>query len=143
MIAAQTNSLSGVIDLAKKSFAFKVPIASFKGFNSPLQRDHFNENYMQSGQYPEATFVGKIIEDIDVHTPGRYEVRAKGRFTIHGIVVERMIRGQVTVGPNNKLELKAAFTVPLADHQILIPRLVSEKLAQVIAVDMSATLLPE
>ncbi len=40
-------------------------VNSFKGFNSALQKEHFNENYMESENFPYASFEGKIIEDID------------------------------------------------------------------------------
>jgi hypothetical protein len=51
---------------------------SFQGFNSPLQKEHFNENYVESDKFPEASFKGKIIEDQDLTVDGTYELRAKG-----------------------------------------------------------------
>ncbi len=53
---------------------------SFQGFNSTLQREHFNENYIESDKYPEARFSGKVIEDIDFSKDGTYIIRAKGNF---------------------------------------------------------------
>ncbi|HMQ63788.1 MAG TPA: hypothetical protein PKE06_24100, partial [Flavilitoribacter sp.] len=45
LIEAASNELKGVIDPGRNGFAFSVNIQSFQGFNSPLQREHFNENY--------------------------------------------------------------------------------------------------
>ena len=109
------------------------------GFNSPLQREHFNENYMESEHYPEATFTGKIIEDVDLARDGEYDVRAKGKLNIHGMEQERIIKGHV-VTKNGKISLHAEFTVSLADHNIKIPRVVYDKLAPDISVTVNAVL---
>jgi hypothetical protein len=70
LIKASSNHLSGALDLSKKEFAFKVRMETFEGFNSALQREHFNENYMESNKYPEARFTGKIIEDVNYNEDG-------------------------------------------------------------------------
>src|ERR1043165_8743752 len=85
LIRAASEELKGVIDVRKRTFAFRIPITSFQGFNSPLQREHFNENYMESVRFPEAAFLGKIIEDVDLTKNGAYLVRAKGRLLVHGL----------------------------------------------------------
>src|SRR3954468_13445099 len=91
LIKASSDDLGGAIDTAKKIFNFKIPINSFEGFNSRTQREHFNENYMQTEQYPEASFKGKIIEDIDLSKEGTYTIRTKGMLNIHGVEKERII----------------------------------------------------
>ena len=53
---------------------------SFQGFNSPLQKEHFNENYVESDKFPDASFKGKVIEDVDLSKDGTYEVRAKANW---------------------------------------------------------------
>ena len=139
LIKASSDQLAGLIDLEKKLFAFKVPMNSFKGFNSPLQQEHFNENYVESGTYPDATFRGKIIEETDFSKDGEYTVRAKGSFQMHGVPQERIIKGQLSV-KKGKIKLIATFTVLLSDHEIKIPRIVSEKLATEVKVDIQAEL---
>lgn len=96
VIKAQSKELKGPFDADKKTFAFTVPVKSFEGFNSPLQREHFNENYMESTQYDKATFNGKIIEQIDFTKDGEYEVRAKGKLNVHGIEQERIIKATIS-----------------------------------------------
>ena len=63
LIKAQSNELKGLFIPDKKQFAFIINIKSFKGFNSPLQQEHFNENYLESNKFPVASFEGKIIEE--------------------------------------------------------------------------------
>lgn len=142
LIEARSGRLRGVIDPAKQSFAWSVDIKSFEGFNSPLQREHFNENYMESRKFPKATFQGKIIEKIDFQKNGVYTVRAKGKLTIHGVEQERIIKSRLEVR-DQKVFVKSAFTVPLADHDIAIPRVVHQKIAEEIAVTVDALLLWE
>jgi polyisoprenoid-binding protein YceI len=142
LIHASSEDVKGVIDVKNKQFAFKVNIVSFEGFNSPLQREHFNENYMETKMHPGATFSGKIIEDVDLRKDGIYTVRAKGKLTIHGIEQERIINSQVTV-KNNRISINSEFVVALADHSIKIPRVVYDKLAPDINVTVDATLLPK
>lgn len=60
LIKARSKEVKGLLDITKKTFAFKVRMESFEGFNSPLQREHFNENYMESNKYPNAISVVKL-----------------------------------------------------------------------------------
>ncbi len=136
LIRASSNELKGVIDTDANTFAFSVSNKSFMGFNSPLQREHFNENYIESLKYPKSTFTGKIIEKIDYQVPGKYTVRAKGQLTIHGVAQERIIKSQIEV-KGNKLLVSAAFSVLLADHDISIPRIVQQKIANEIDVQVT------
>lgn len=139
IIQAQSQQLRGIIDTATQQFAWSVRIRSFEGFNSPLQREHFNEDYMESEKYPEATFSGRIIEAIEWQKNGVYEVRAKGRLNIHGVEQERIIRGTLEI-QERRVRIRAQFSVLLADHNIAIPRAVFQKIAEEIQVIVEAEL---
>ncbi|WP_462253646.1 YceI family protein [Ferruginibacter sp.] len=140
LIKAMSNELKGLIIPEKKQFAFRVNVKSFKGFNSPLQQEHFNENYLESNKYPAASFEGKIIEDIDFTKDGVYSIRTKGNLTIHGVVQERIIKTELTI-KNSNISIKSNFTVLLADHNIPIPKVVHENLASEIKVEVKADLV--
>jgi hypothetical protein len=139
MIKASTAKVQGVIDLSNNRFAFATDIISFQGFNSALQREHFNEKYMESDKYPRASFSGKIIEAIDLETESTYEVRAKGDLDIHGQKQTRIIKAKITVA-NGTLVVVADFIVPLSDHNITIPSIVSQKIATEIEVSVRTTM---
>jgi YceI-like protein len=141
LIKASSNSLVGIIDTAKKNFSFKIGISSFEGFNSKIQREHFNENYMQTEKYPEASFKGKIIEDLDFSKDGTITVRAKGMLNIHGVEKERIIKAEFII-KNKIITLRSNFTVLLSDHNIPIPKVVYQKLANEIKVEVNTTLQP-
>ena len=95
LIKASSKELRGFLDPEKRTFAFIIPSKSFEGFNSPLQQVHFSENYIEASKYPEASFKGKIIEQVDLSTDGEYQVRAKGALNIHGVEQERIIRVKI------------------------------------------------
>ncbi len=132
IITASSNQMQGLIDLDKKVFAFKIYIKSFNGFNSPLQQIHFYENYMEANDFPIATFKGKILEPIQ-HGKGLY--RAKGILEIHGQSVERIIGVEMIID-NKQIKYAATFLIPLEDHDIQLPRIVSQKIAESIEVSV-------
>lgn len=142
VISAKSGKMEGVIDAGALSFAFSVVIQTFEGFNNGLQKQHFNENYLETNKYPAATFSGKIIEHIDVSKPGTYQVRAKGQLNIHGRSKERIIKVDL-ISTGIEIKASTSFMVPLIDHQIEVPRIVNQKIAQEIAVKVQATLLLE
>lgn len=139
VIEARCNKLRGVIDPSNQSFAWTVEVRYFEGFNSPLQQEHFNENYLESTVYPRATFTGRIIEQVNFQQQGLQTVRAKGKLNIHGVEQERILKCQLE-NKDGKLFVRTTFTVPIADHDIAIPRIVHQKIAEEIQVSVEATL---
>lgn len=140
LIKAASGETRGLIDPVTNQFAFSVEIKSFKGFNSALQREHFNEKYMESEKFPKASFSGKIIEHVDFSQDGIYDVRAKGDLEIHGVKQMRIIKGKIIVN-GGALQVNAQFSVPLSDHNIAIPNIVSQKIATEIQVQFEASML--
>lgn len=135
LITASSKEVQGIIDIKQRTFAFAVFINSFEGFNSPLQQQHFNENYLESDRFPKAIFKGRIIEKIDLQSEGTFIIRAKGMLNVHGIEQERIIKSSITIR-DGKLQLESDFSVPLSDHNITIPRIVNQKIAEEIQVSI-------
>lgn len=140
-ITASNMKCSGLLDPAARTFAVQVPVAEFQGFNSPLQREHFNENYMESRTWPKANFAGRIIDEMDFSTPGTRSVRAKGTLMIHGLEKERIIPCTVVVSAEGA-RVTARFEVALDDHAIRIPRIVHQKIAPLIQVELDLLFRP-
>ncbi|MFL5754617.1 MAG: YceI family protein [Bacteroidia bacterium] len=139
LIKAESSKLVSVISASDRRFAFSVIIETFEGFNSPLQKEHFRENYMETNKFKTSTFKGKIIEEVDLSKPGTYNVRAKGMFSIHGVEKEKIIKAKVTV-KDGSMEIESDFAVPLEEFNIKVPKVVNQKIASVIAVNVKATL---
>lgn len=136
-IKAQTNKTTGVIDGATKNVAFSLKIDNFTGFNSALQKEHFLENYLEAPKYKTAEFKGQIIDEIDFSKNGTNTVRAKGMLNVHGKEKEKMIKVKIIVKDK---EIETNFDMPLADHNIKIPKIVNQKIAPVINVQVKAIL---
>jgi len=140
LISAESEMCSGLLDPNTSRFAFKVKLKSFEGFNSPLQREHFNENYMESEKFPEASFSGRILDPTPIEQGEKVKVRVKGDLKIHGISQERLIEVELKLNTDETLTFYGEFEVLLEDHEISIPRIVYQKIAEIIKVKISGIL---
>ena len=138
-IDAVNHKATSVIDLTTGQVQVSMLMKAFE-FEKALMQEHFNENYVESKLHPNALFEGRIIEAVDLTVPGTYKVRAKGRFTMHGIARERNIPCVIVVGATD-VSVQCAFDVPLADHGIRIPRVVHQKLAPTVRVNVDLRLV--
>jgi polyisoprenoid-binding protein YceI len=137
LIKASSDKLTGLIDGDKRTFAFTIPVRSFTGFNSPLQQEHFYENYMEEKTYPDSKFEGKIIEQVDFSHDGNFTIRAKGKLKIHGVEQERIIKVLIRVS-KGVVYANSVFSVLLQDYNITIPKVVYQKISEEIKVTVSA-----
>jgi polyisoprenoid-binding protein YceI len=138
IIKASSNKLKGLFNAANKNFAFTIEIASFEGFNSALQKEHFNENYMETATFPKASFSGKILDNFDPNKDKQI-IRAKGKLDVHGVVKERILEIEFTK-KNSEYIIFTNFNIRLEDHDITIPRIVHQKISPTIAVDVKGVL---
>ncbi len=141
-IEAINKSGSAVLDAATGRMEWKVLIKNFI-FEKKLMQEHFNENYMESDKFPNATFKGEIVgmKELDLTKDGSHDVLAKGKMTIHGVERDIEVPGKITVS-GSKLNVKANFKVACADYNISIPSVVRDNIAKEIAVFVEAQLAP-
>lgn len=101
-------------------------------FKIPLMEKHFNENYMESEEYPQATFKG-TIEGFNLHIIGTdpKEFILNGTLKLHGKSkkINTLILLKKT---NNGLEMVTDFNVNTKDFNIKIPQILSIKVAQTV-----------
>ncbi len=140
-IKATSKELAGLMNIGENTFAFSVYLKTFKGFNSPLQQEHFYENYMQTDVFPRSTFTGKLIDKFDPNV-SKQKVRAKGQFEIHGVKKERIIEVNLTKTGKGFL-IESDFNVLLEDHGIQVPQIVFQKIAANINVSVKGEMLPK
>lgn len=141
-IEAHNNSVNSALDITTGDIVFKVLIKSFE-FEKALMQEHFNENYLESDEYPNATLKGKIanLDEIDLTTPGNYDAVIEGDLTIHGVTQQVKEKGTLVVS-NDKMFVKgnAVFSVLLKDYKIKIPKAVTENIAETIEVTVDINL---
>ena len=92
---------------------FGVLIKGFK-FENQLMEDHFNENYMESTQFPKADFKGYItnIKEVNFSKDGEYPILVEGTLTIHGVGNKTSNKGVLIIDkgiPTIKGEFKVAL----------------------------------
>jgi polyisoprenoid-binding protein YceI len=133
VIKGQTDKLAGIVDMSNNNFAFKVNVASFNGFNSALQREHFNEHYLETKKFPDATFLGTLLVEDDCSTGCETQALCKGKFTIHGITQIVTIPVELSVA-ESIIKIAGSFKVKLSDYNIKIPKIVQAKIASEIDV---------
>src|SRR5687768_6756891 len=85
-----------ILNTANREIAIRVPITGFV-FEKSLMQEHFNENYMESGKYPNAVFKGTINEAIDFKKSGTHKVTVTGKLDIHGVTQDRTLDGTITI----------------------------------------------
>ena len=137
-IEATSKEASVILDLESGRVAVQVPILSFH-FEKALMEEHFNENYMESGTYPKAKFSGTLRDFGDLPESGPVEVMVDGSFEVHGVSVDRPFNGTLEK-QGDKVILNCRFDVRTEDHQIPIPSVVRDNIAEVIDVDIRAEL---
>ena len=140
-IEAISKKAVSAINISTKAIAFKIPIQSFI-FNNGLMKEHFNENYMESDKFPEASFNGKIIDNIDLTKNGEYKISATGKLLMHGIAKDRIITGVIKV-KDGEIELLSTFLVPVSAHKIDIPNDKISNISQNISVKIKAIYEPK
>jgi hypothetical protein len=141
-IQAINKSGTAVLDTETGRMEWKALIKNFI-FEKSLMQEHFNENYMESGKFPNATFKGELtnLKAVNFAKDGTYNVQAKGKMTIHGVEREIEAPGTITV-EKGKVRVTSNFSVACADYDIAIPGVVREKIAKEIAVKVEAVLEP-
>ncbi len=138
-INGKSSEAVSAIDLADGTVAVSIPINTFH-FEQSLMEEHFNENYMETEKFPKATFKGKIENASSVSwgsaTP--VVVRVTGTLTMHGVSQQRTF--DITIhNKDNRLHATGSFPVKLVDFNIDRPKILWEKLAEEVQVQLNIT----
>ena len=137
IVEATNNQVGAVVDLFDKEVAFQIQMRAFH-FKIALMEEHFNENYVESDQYPKATFRGRFIdlpEDLSLQN----KLLVKGIIDFHGVqkeievFVNLELKGDTLISSSN-------FVLLCSDFGIKIPKIVADKLANEIQVAIKAVL---
>ncbi|NQV52931.1 MAG: YceI family protein [Flavobacteriales bacterium] len=142
-IEATNDKMTSVVDFENGKFEFAVLIKSFE-FEKALMEEHFNENYMESNDFPKASFVGEIEDFVGIRNsnfPPGVEMAAHGKLTIHGVTNDVVLPAIVTPD-GDEYRLSSIFTVKPSDYDIEIPNTVRDNIAQEIKVTVSAVIVP-
>lgn len=139
-IQADNQQVNAAYDASNGMFVFKVLMKSFE-FEKALMQEHFNENYIESDQFPNATFKGTVenYTDVNLTQNGSYPVKVKGELTLHGVTLTIEEDGTMVV-EGDMIHASSKFNLKPADFNIKIPGAVVKNIAENIEVRVDVKL---
>lgn len=139
-IEAINESTTVVIDVTSGNLA---ALALLKGFRFPiaLMQEHFNENYVESDEYPKATIKGTLtgfdVTSLSQNISKNYTL--DGTLELHGVTRSISIPVALTRS-GESLQLSSNFSLVPQDYGIQIPKIVANKIADEVLVSVEARL---
>lgn len=117
-------------------------LALMRGFRFPLalMEEHFNENYIESHQYPKTSFKGSILNfDSNALSNQPRTVQLKGELSMHGVTKPISVSATITQS-DEQITLTSSFSVKTSDFGIKIPSLVRKQIDENVQVEVSLPL---
>lgn len=139
-IEAVHSGVNAILNTSTNEVAFIISIRGFK-FAKELMQEHFNEKYMESDQYPKATYKCIILDTMNWSVPGTYTVTSAGTFNLHGVEKEITEKGTFTISAG-KINLQSEFKIAIADYNISIPKLLFQNIADTVLVKLNVNFEP-
>lgn len=139
-IDATSKKAHCILNVTTGDIVSLVAIRSFK-FEKALMEEHFNEKYLESDKYKDATFKGKIQEQLVIDRDTAYQVTVNGNITIHGIEKPANYKANYSF-KGGVPAIEGSFNVALKDHNVEIPKLVIQNIAEVVKVTCKFELAP-
>ena len=132
-IKAQNEAVSCQLNIHNGKINSLALIKEFR-FKLDLMTEHFNKNYIESNQYPKAQFRGKII-GFNWNSIGdqNKEFKLIGNLELHGITKKIEAVAQLKK-IDNQLEMITNFDINAMDFNIIIPKIISNKIAKTISI---------
>lgn len=135
-VKAVNNSVTAILNLEDGQFASLALIKGFH-FENSLMEEHFNENYIESETYPKATFKGSLLNfdhsqlsenPTEIEVDGKLKLREKEKGVNTTLSVQKV---------DDSIIMKGSFKVAPSDFDIEIPKIVANKIAEVVIVNVA------
>lgn len=139
-IEATNKSALIVLNSVTNDIQIRLSVQNFK-FKNALMEEHFNENYMETEKFPNASFLCKINEKVDYLKDGETKVTVTGKMEIHGITKDETYEGSIKKN-GNELMLYCNLRVKLVDYNIKVPALYVKNISEIIDIDVKTILEP-
>ena len=117
-------------------------LALVRGFRFPLalMEEHFNENYIESHQYPKTSFKGSILNfDSNALSNQPRTVQLTGELSMHGVTKPISVSATITQS-DEQITFTSSFSVKTSDFGIKIPSLVRKQIDENVQVEVSLPL---
>ncbi|WP_299607540.1 YceI family protein [uncultured Aquimarina sp.] len=136
-VKAKNTTVTAILNTDNGEIAALALVKGFR-FKNALMEEHFNENYIESDDFPKATFKGVLV-DFDVENLQK-EYIIKGKLSLHGKSKEIQTKGILTKD-GNTISISSTFIAKPEDFDIKIPGIVSKKIADDISVSLNFLLI--
>ena len=135
-ISAKCKTAKAAMNSKTKEVAVSIVVNDFI-FSNRLMQEHFQENYMETGSFPHATFDGFLQSSLD-STLSSQTIQLKGTLTVHGVSKERSIPVTFTKTKSG-YTAHSTFIVKTAEHNIDVPTIVWQKIGDTVEVSFTFT----
>jgi polyisoprenoid-binding protein YceI len=128
---ADNKTAVAAIDTETGTVQFEAAIKNF-AFANPRIQEHFNNStWMDSDQFPKATFNGAItnLSKVSFDKNGTYTADVEGALTIHGAEQKIKTTASITV-KDGVISTVSEFTVKLEDYKVNGPAIAAGKVAK-------------
>ncbi|MBW1295776.1 YceI family protein [Aquimarina litoralis] len=132
-VKAKNSTVTAILNTDNGEIAALALIKGFR-FKNALMEEHFNENYIESDDYPKATFKGVLVNFDKDNIQKEYTI--KGTLSLHGKSKEIQTKGELTQ-EGNTISISSTFITKPEDFDIKIPSIVSKKIADDISVSLN------
>jgi polyisoprenoid-binding protein YceI len=116
---AENKTAIAAIDPSTNTVQFEAAIKNF-AFSNPKIQEHFNQkSWMNSDEFPKATFGGVITNPsaVNFSKDGIYNITVEGDLTIKGKTQKVKAPATIVVA-GNTLKTNASFNIKLADFGV-------------------------
>ena len=138
-VKATNSNVTFVLNPATGEIASLALMKGFR-FKVALMEEHFNENYIESDQYPKAVFKGKIDNfDVSSLTAVAKDFIIKGKLELHGKSKDITTTARISTSATG-ISIVSNFSVNASDFNIAIPSLVKSKVSNKINIQFAAVL---
>ncbi|SHG33327.1 YceI family protein [Flavobacterium defluvii] len=136
-VKAVNNNVTFVLNPQTGEIASLALMKGFQ-FKVALMEEHFNENYIESDQYPKAVFRGKIEGfDLNSLTADFKSFVIKGKLELHGKSKDIKTTARICKSVTG-ITILSSFSVNADDFNIKIPSLVKNKVSNKINIQIDA-----
>lgn len=126
-IDAISENVEIELDIQTGNVELTLDVNSFE-FEYDIMKEHFEEKYMETDKFPQASFKGKIIQDISKNFTVM-NVDASGKLSIHGVT--REIEFKVNISKkDNFMIIKSKVPIAFKDYNIDEPSILTKSVAK-------------
>jgi polyisoprenoid-binding protein YceI len=136
---AENKTVIAAIDPAKGTVQFEAIIKNFD-FSNPRIQDHFNQKgWMNSDEFPKATFSGTItnLSAVNFKKDGTYTANVAGDLSIHG-QTQKITTDAVIIVAGSGIKATSSFSIKLADYGVSGAQVLSGKVSNEPKITVSA-----